>query len=177
MDIRFEYDAESVRRGVDILRPFAVDVSKTMRFRYPGELLEGGADISSMIENDERRYDASGMKDLLSHLWREKKDVLSNALAAYCETNDILLREEYFCAMTFYGSYGFYELPGNIFLNVALGKDVEFLFETMLHELLHIVMNDQLESLLYVEREKLVDDTFVAIWGSEFPLYEKQFSE
>ena len=58
-----------------------------------------------------------------------------------------------------------------------MGKGAEFLFETMLHELLHLVLSDRLEALSYIEREKLVDDTFVEIWGGEFPSYEKQFPE
>jgi len=41
------------------------------------------------------------------------------------------LHKEYSCFMTFYGSYRFYELPRSVFLNVAMGKDAEFLFETM----------------------------------------------
>ncbi|OIQ02304.1 MAG: hypothetical protein COZ86_03700 [Candidatus Moranbacteria bacterium CG_4_8_14_3_um_filter_41_13] len=176
MEIYFEYNDESVRRSIDILRPFLPGIPESMHFRYPEELL-AGKDNSSVIENDDHLYDASNMKNALAYLWREKRNVLSNALVAYCEKGGISLYEEYSCAMTFYGPYGFYELPCNIFLNVAMGKDVEFLFETMLHELLHIVLNNQLENLPYVEREKMVDNTFVKIWGDEFPSYEKQLFE
>lgn len=176
MEIYFEYNDKSVRRSIDILRPFLSDMPRVMPFRYPEELLNG-KDNSLVIEDDNHLYNASNMKNALVHLWREKKNVILNALVSYCEKGGISLCEEYSCVVTFYGPYGFYELPNSIFLNVAMGKDVEFLFETMLHELLHIVLNDQLEDLLYVEREKMVDNTFVKIWGDEFPSYRKQLFE
>ncbi len=72
MEIRFEYDTESVRRSIEILRPFATEVPEGMHFRYPKEFLDGG-DVALMVEDDERRYDASGMRDELDRFWREKK--------------------------------------------------------------------------------------------------------
>ncbi len=177
MEIRFFYDTKSVQKSVDILRPFAGHVPASMRFRYPEKLLEGGDIASAVLKADEDAYNPSKMRDALAHLWEEKKNVVLDSLMVYCERNNLSLYEEYFCALTFYGPYGFYELPDTVFLNVAMEKDADFLFETMLHELLHIVLGNQLESMEYMDREKLVDDTFVEIWGSEFPLYEKQFPE
>lgn len=177
MEIRFFYDVASVRKSIGILRPFAVDVPAAMRFRYPREFFTEGGDFSLVLESDEGNYDPSGMRDALVRLWKKRRVSILKSLETYCKKSGLPLHEEYFCSMTFYGPYGFYDLPDTVFVNVAMRKDVSFLFETMLHELLHIVLRDQLENREYVDREKLVDNTFVEIWGKEFPLYEKQFPE
>jgi hypothetical protein len=177
MEIQFFYDVESARKSIGILRPFAVDVPAAMRFRYPREFLAEGCDFSSVLESDEGNYDPSGMRDSLVRLWKKRRASILKSLETYCKKSGLPLREEYFCSMTFYGPYGFYDLPDTVFVNVAMGKDALFLFETMLHELLHVVLCDQLESKDYIDREKLVDNTFVEIWGEELPLYEKQFPE
>jgi len=72
MEIYFEYNDESVRRSINILRPFFPGIPEAMHFRYPEELLTG-KDNSSVIENDDHLYDASNMKNALAYLWGEKK--------------------------------------------------------------------------------------------------------
>ena len=79
----------------------------------------------------------------------------------------------YLCVITPYGPYGFYRTPDTIFVNVSK-RNVEQWFETLFHEMLHLILFEETQNKPWQESERIIDQTFVRVFGGLFPKYQVQ---
>ncbi|MDD5639424.1 MAG: hypothetical protein PHR47_01290 [Candidatus Pacebacteria bacterium] len=93
--------------------------------------------------------------------------------------NDLKLtkKDRYFCYLSLYGPQGQYEYPDMVDLRIVNEKDVREANETIIHELLHLLILNKVRrlSLDYETTEGLVDLFFVETRLSDiFPNYKVQ---
>ncbi len=156
-------------RSARIVRRLAPP-SAQMVFRMPPRIV-----TPAHIFCDVWRYHPIRRVAALRALWRERASHIVPPLRRYCAQRGIALGKEYRCFVTFYGPYGFYDLPRTIYVSVANDRSEEFLLETALHELLHIILRTVGERFCtHIDEERAVDALFRALWGDVFPNYEVQ---
>ncbi len=172
------FSAGNVSESVKVLKEIYQDLpSNRLYFYFPftEEELQSEKYINEQIERDSKKINIEVANKELSQFWNNNKDQMQKAF-------DILASEGstvfpvYRCNLTYYGTYGYYQTPDTIFVNISKGS-VEFWAETLLHELLHLVLYNQILNLSYKEAEIIVDRMFIRLFGSLFPNYQEQFTK
>jgi predicted SprT family Zn-dependent metalloprotease len=73
----------------------------------------------------------------------------------------------------FYGCYGYYDYPDKIFVNI--NAKIDFILETIIHELIHLFVYEKSQNMKYQEIENLVDSIIIKSGLKNiFTKYEKQ---
>lgn len=168
MKLFFTTNEKQLLKGVSIAGNFLEYLkSSGMYFRYPFAPNTPPAKIIQQIKIDYEQFSLASAKTELEKKWdSEQKRILIN-LDKFLKTEGVSLSDEYYCVVSVYGPYGFYETPNTIFLNVAEmnAKGVEFVFDTILHELLHLLFDDKIKDFSPEKKEEFVDNAFAKIFG------------
>ncbi|OGD32053.1 hypothetical protein A3C91_03960 [Candidatus Azambacteria bacterium RIFCSPHIGHO2_02_FULL_52_12] len=170
------FSVENVLESVKIVAELYPDLRLNglyYYFPFTDEQLHAKEYVKEQIKHDSRKIDIKSAAKELVQFWNNNKKQIQTALDILRNEGKIIL-SVYKCNLTFYGSYGYYYAPDTLFLNVSKGNS-EFWSETFLHELLHLVLYNEILSLPYNESEVIVDKIFIRLFGSMFPNYQKQF--
>ncbi len=131
-------------------------------------------DVQHQIRLDEEKYQIKNVQKTITTAWRKKEHDVFCALQQYNARHKTLtLHNRYDCFLTFYGCYGYYDAPRELFINVD--APIEDMLMTMVHELLHLCIYSTTTKMSYQETEQAVDDLFFkANLHKIFPHYTAQ---
>lgn len=161
MDIKFIFNKKDVQGEFSRLQSFLFKMRDNRipyYFPFTATNIKNHKYITNKIKKDinnlvyKRKY-LSTKKE-----WLKLKNIIINFLLA----NPVIkkygkLRSKYICIMTPYGPQGYYNPPNTIVVSIKLNKNSD-IFETIVHELIHLILYDRLKSFSYKKREKTVDD-------------------
>lgn len=172
MQIRFTDDPTELRESVDIAREFLDDESYRPKFfRYPFSDQDPEESVSVQIATDIVAFRPSLTTLVLQELWKVKGNELTSRLLVEAKRLGKKVRPEYTCVLTFYGPRGYYDPPETMYVNIA-ETPPETILATLLHELLHLVFEDDHTDQLDDDvLEEYIDALFRGIWGDLFPGY------
>lgn len=174
MDINFIYNQREILNSARIVQSFTDDLKHSGMFCViPPEFLTDNSELKRDIKICEKRIKPLEIKRQLEKKWRMQGGNIIDTLKDYASTHCIHLHNEYKCVLTFYGPYGYYEMPDIIYLNISKGS-YEFMLETILHELLHLALEKELVNKSALEREDKIDKVFIELFGDIFPDYHVQ---
>ncbi len=126
--------------------------------------------IKAQIKIDSDTFKFTEAVNSLHQSWEKfAPDIITklNTLSKDSVTNT------YICIPTFYGPYGYYYTPDTVYVNVTKGIPDEWI-ETLVHELLHLILEQEIKKLSHLEEERFIDKTFVELFGDIFPNYQVQ---
>lgn len=172
----FIFDIETIEKSILITKSFLDDLKKSgMYYYFPftAEQLLDKDQVLKIIQQDIDKNNITLKKEELENFWDIKKEKIIDIINDFSVEKNLTLLPEYFCVLTPYGPYGYYHTPNIIFLNTNKGE-TEFVIETALHEFLHLLLFETLSVMSDEGAEKLVDATFVKLFGEMFPNYKVQ---
>jgi hypothetical protein len=133
-----------------------------MFFYFPFESIKriSKEDVDKQILKDEKYFQIRKKLKILEKKWKQIESTVFDHLLKYNKKEKALnFRKEYECLLSFYGCYGYYNFPNEIFINVD--AKTEFIIETIIHELIHLMVYKNTRTKSYEEIEKIVDKIFV----------------
>lgn len=118
-------------------------------------------DIRSVVKNE---YNEEKYKEMAESIAEEISKNLKNIPESF-EQQGLKLEDEYNVILTLYGVGGSYSPPNNIVVNFRK-KDKDSLIKTILHEVIHISIEEWIQKygVSHWEKEKLVDLLFINIF-------------
>jgi hypothetical protein len=177
MKLKILYNSNEIKRQLPFIEKNVSHFKKNkMFFYFPFESLEkmSTKEIQEQICKDEKNFQIEKFKKKLEKEWNKKEKFIFEALKNYNDNENVFeFKKEYKCFLTFYGSYGYFEYPNIIFINVD--AKIEFIMETIVHELIHLLIFEKMKNKSYLEIEKKVDKIFINSGiGKIFPNYKIQ---
>jgi hypothetical protein len=133
-------------------------------------------DLKKQIDLDIKKKNFYEKVRLFEIEWNKINVEILSILDNYINKQNLSIQNEFFCNLTVYGPYGYYNKPNTIFVNIGTDKKIEFSIETLVHELLHLALekDTSFSSKEQTEKEKVVDSIFVKIFGKYFTNYHIQ---
>lgn len=174
MEIIFDNSVKSIKESINIVKEFIPFLSKSGMYFYFPFLLESDhiiPDESKQIKKDLNSFDIAKAKNQLESFWMDHKKVIIPSLDSLEIGKSI--NPAYTCVLTFYGPHGYYKIPNTVFINITKGTQ-EFWAETLIHELLHLVLFRQTEGKSREEVEKIIDQKILDLFSRIFPNYQPQ---
>ncbi len=162
MNIKFVFNEKSIRGEFSTLQMFLSKMqSNKIPYYFPF--------ITTNNEKN-RDYIARKIKEDMNNLLYKKRCVaakkewlkLKNPIINYLSINPIIkkhgkLRSKYVCIMTPYGPQGYYNPPHTIIVSIKLNK-ISNILETIMHELIHLILYEYLKRFSYRKQEKIIDN-------------------
>ena len=177
MKVNIIYDIEKVKNEIPFIRENVVYFEKNnMFFRFP-DIFEkeiNKDNIYKQICIDEEFFQIKKNESILKKEWQKKEDLIFRHLVFYNKIKKIFSFEKgYKCFLSFYGCYGYYRLPNEIYVNIDADKN--FIMETIVHELIHLLIYKEMNNKSFEEIEENVDNIFIESGlGKLFPKYKLQ---
>ena len=172
------FSVGNISESVKVLKELYQDLpSNDLHFYFPftAEELQSEKYINEQIEHDAEKINIEVANEEMINFWNDNKVKIQKAFDILTSEGEVIL-PIYKCNLTYYGTYGYYQTPDTIFVNISKGG-AEFWAETLLHELLHLVLYHRILNLPYEEAEIIVDKMFVRLFGVLFPNYREQFTK
>ncbi len=169
MNLIFCLSDECLLRSIFHAQQIARDAPKDLFMRLPET-----DNYREDIVQQRSAYRMRERSDAVVALWKNVEQRVKESLKLHCEQNALPLRADYTVILTTYGPYGSYEAPETIYASVVHDKGALFTLETVLHELLHLILSEKTKHLSYAETERYVDKTFLSLWRGIFPQYRAQ---
>jgi hypothetical protein len=147
-----------------------------MFFYFPFETISNSSIVDEQIKRDEKKFKIKESERKIINEWAKREDVIFDLLRKYNEKKECMdIKKEYQCFLTFYGCYGYYDYPDKIFVNI--NAEINFILETIIHELIHLFVYKRSSKMEYKKVENLVDSIFINSGLSNiFTKYKKQIS-
>ena len=177
MKVKIVYDINKIKNELFFIENNLAYFKKNkMFFYFPFESIKKTSDkkIIEQMHKDEKRFKIKKIKEKIEKKWEEKENSVFEYLYKYNKKGKNLeFENEYKCYLSFYGCYGYYDFPNEIFVNI--NAKIEFIIETIIHELIHLLIYKKTAKKPYQEIEKIVDEIFInSRLNMIFPKYEKQ---
>lgn len=161
MKVQIIYDKNQIKKELNFIKENIPHFEKNkMFFYFPFESILDNSIINEQIKNDEKKFKIREIEKKLLDEWTKKEKTVFDLLEKYNKKKKCLnIKKEYRCFLTFYGCYGYYDYPDKIFINVNV--EIDFILETIIHELIHLFVYEKANSMEYSEIENLVDSIFI----------------
>ncbi|PID52073.1 MAG: hypothetical protein CR972_03550 [Candidatus Moraniibacteriota bacterium] len=177
MKIRIIYSQERIAKELPFIQKHINHfIQNEMFFYFPfdAHTTLRGDDVRRQICSDEEKYQIKNTQKTLTTAWHKKERDVFYALQQYnTHHHTLTLCNDYNCFLTFYGCYGYYNAPHEIFINI--NAPIEDMLMTIVHELLHLCIYVKTAQMSYQETEQAVDDLFFkANLHKIFPHYTAQ---
>lgn len=173
MKISINFSDEELLRSVKIVEDFLPYLtSQGMFFYFPFTKTGDREAVLKQINKDMMTYSPKVFLVKLENLWQELAPEILNRLSKFIVNSNEKIFTDYFCWLTMYGPYGYYDQPNKVYVNITKGN-TEFMIETMLHEIIHLIVG-QSSVNLSENIEGTVDALFAATFGDIFPNYYVQ---
>lgn len=177
MKVRIIYNLNIIKKELLFIENSLACFKKNkMFFYFPFESIKkiNNKNINKQIYKDEKHFQIEKMKKILEKKWAEKEDLVFKCLYEYNQKEKILnFSKEYQCILSFYGCYGYYKPPNKIYVNI--NAKTKFIIETIIHELIHLLIYKNTKNKSYKDIEKLVDKIFIDSGLNKiFPDYKVQ---
>ncbi len=147
-----------------------------MFFYFPFKSVEkiDKTEINKQVEKDEKHFKIQKIQKNLEKKWVEKEELIFKHLKDYNKKENLFkIEKEYKCFLSFYGCYGYYNFPNEIYINI--NAKIEFMIETIIHELIHLLIYKKMNKKSYNEIENTVDKIFINSGLDKiFPEYKVQ---
>jgi hypothetical protein len=177
MEIKIFSDIPHVQKSLEVVEEILPSLnSRGYYFYYPFNQSDSEDAILKQIRVDqkEKKYDKKVESFLKKWVKIERKILGELDKFIFDQKNDTV--QELCCVLTMYGPYGYFYTPETIYVNLEQDKDIDFYVEVMLHESLHLILEKDAVYLnkSYIDKERIVDQTFVSLFGRYFPNYKVQ---
>ncbi len=177
MKIKIIYDKKQIKKELPFIERNIQHFKKNkMFFYFPFEpvAMKDNLMINKQIKKDEERLKIEQTKNKIINEWEKKEEIVFKLLREYNNIEKCMeIRGKYVCFLIFYGCYGYYDYPDKIFINI--NAKIEFILETIIHELIHLFVYQKSKNKEYHEIESLVDSIFINSGLNEiFSKYKKQ---
>lgn len=176
MNLNFTFDSSKILASIGIVHEFLLflrDSGMYHYFPFSDDDLTNSELVQAQVDRDAEHFQLGAATDELARYWESHAVAINNALAPYLAREGLTLEPSYTCALTCYGPYGYYYTPATVYVNITERTTDEHI-QTILHELLHLVLYERTKDLGGVELEHVIDCTFVEVFGEIFPDYRVQ---
>jgi len=169
--LEFDVSEKSIIDSAEIVKEFVSFLEEMkMYYYFPFSENADTDTIRTQIKKDSETFKYLEAEDGIKRSWEKYAPAIIPKLSSL--TNNARLNR-YRCVLTFYGPYGYYYTPDTIYINVTKCSPDEWI-ETLLHEMLHLILAEQIAGLEHLDEERLIDKTFVDLFGDIFPNYQVQ---
>lgn len=174
MNIKIHSDIPYIIKSLEVVEEIVPDLkSMGYYYYYPFNNLVPEDKIITQIRADiEEKKFIEKVESVIKEWGKIEKEVLDE-LRKFISDRKYVTTQELFCILTMYGPYGYFYTPQTVYVNIEQEKDVSFFLGVMLHESLHLILENDEHYLnkTYIEKEKEVDETFISLFGRYFPNY------
>ncbi len=169
--LHFDVSEKSIIESAEIVKEFIPFLEEMkMYYYFPFSQKSDFDNISTQIQKDSDTFKFVEAEKSIKESWKKYAPSIIPKLSIL--SNDTHL-DKYRCVLTFYGPYGYYYTPDTIYINITKCNPDEWV-ETLIHEMLHLILSEQIKKLTHLEEERFIDKTFVELFGDIFPNYEVQ---
>jgi hypothetical protein len=177
MKIQIIYDENQIKKELNFIEeciPYFKRNKMFFYFPFDNTSKKDSLIIDEQIKKDEEKFKIKSTKGKIVKAWEEKELAVLDLLEKYNKKNNCLdIKKEYKCFLMFYGCYGYYDYPDKIFVNI--NAKIDFILETIIHELIHLFVYEKSQNMKYQEIENLVDSIIIKSGLKNiFTKYEKQ---
>ncbi|MCD4706013.1 SprT-like domain-containing protein [bacterium] len=177
MKIKIIYNSNIMKKELLFIESNLAYFKKNkMFFYFPFESIKKTSDknIIKQIHKDEKHFQIEKIKKILEKQWAKKEKLVFNCLYKYNQKEKIFnIQKEYKCFLSFYGCYGYYNFSDEIYINI--NAKFEFIIETIIHELIHLLIYKNMNKKSYHQIEEKVDKIFIdSSLNKIFPDYKVQ---
>lgn len=177
MKIDIVYDTNRIKRELPFIASNIAYFEKNKMFSYFPFKIESNIDLDEIdrqIIKDENHFQITTLQNTICEEWAKKEALVFKYLNDFNKVVNVFeFENEYTCFLTFYGCYGYYDYPNEIYVNVDAKP--EFIIETIVHELIHLLIQKKMGMKPHQEIEEFVDDVFKSSGLAElFTNYESQ---
>jgi hypothetical protein len=171
LTLNFDVSEKSIIESAEIVKEFVSFLEEMkMYYYFPFSQNASTEDIKAQIKKDSVTFKIVEAEKNIKESWSKYAHSIIPKLSTLANGAHL---GRYRCALTFYGPYGYYYTPDTIYVNITKGTPDEWI-ETLLHELLHLIFSEKIESMEHLEEERFIDSTFVDLFGDIFPNYKVQ---
>lgn len=166
MVIRLITDAAKAREQLETLAEFKKTLPAVgMYFRYPA-VINVDADFGSEHFREKEKA--------IREAWEGRQEAIAAAVADVLRGYGISETADIRCYLVALGPYGYYNAPGEVFVNIW-DAATENILETIVHESLHLALTERTAGLSYEDTERFIDEQFMKGRLAEaFPGYVAQ---
>lgn len=174
MRVEIIYNVDKVKSELDFLKNnLSFFENNKMFYYFPFKKLEKEL-ISKQIKLDEKKFEIDKRVKLITKKWERVETAFFGYLKKIDKQNEFFNFENHYkCFLSFYGCYGYFRFPGQVYVNI--GADLDFVIETIAHELIHLLVYEKVENKSYEEIEVIVDKIMIdSEFKKLFPRYKIQ---
>lgn len=167
MKVEIIYKKSIIKKELDFIKKnISFFEQNEMFFYFPFKSVIS-EEREEQINVDEKKFSINETRLKISRKWKKLEGEVFVRLERYNKSNNCFLFEKkYECYLTFYGCYGYYHFPNRMFVNVVAKPD--FIIETIVHELIHLLIYKQTinKPADYVEKEveRIYDESGLKIF-------------
>jgi len=159
MHIKILYNTDKIKDQLPFIESQKDFLEKNgMFFYFPFDLKKDN--FAKQIEEDKKRFEVKHIEEILNKEINKKEALIFKYLKEYNSNIGLFeFVDEYTCFLSFYGCYGYYNFPNEIFVSVCAEPDL--IFETIIHELIHLLIYKKTKEKSHQEIESIVDSVFI----------------
>lgn len=170
-DLHFDDLEQSIVASAEIVKEFVSFLEEMKMFYYfPFTQNDSLEKIQAQIKIDSETFKYNEAVNNLKDSWEGYASSIIPKLTLLSNNTEV---HAYRCVPTFYGPYGYYYAPDTIYINITKGNSDEWI-ETLIHEILHLILSKEIKGMTHLEEERFIDATFVEHFGDIFPNYVVQ---
>jgi hypothetical protein len=169
--LEFDVSEKSIIESAEIVEesvPFLEEMK--MYYYFPFSENAGTETIRTQIKKDAETFKYLEAEEGIKRSWEKYTPGIIPKLITLSNGTQL---GKYRCVLTFYGPYGYYYTPDTIYINITKGNPDEWV-ETLVHEMLHLILAEKIMNMTHLEEERFIDATFVELFGDIFPNYKVQ---
>lgn len=169
--LNFDVSEESIIESAEIIKEFVPFLEEMkMYYYFPFSQKDTTDTIRTQIQKDSNTFKYVETEKSIKQGWEKyAPDIIPKLSTILSDSHP----NKYRCVLTFYGPYGYYYTPDTIYINVTKSSPDEWI-ETLVHEMLHLILSEKIEEMTHLEEERFIDATFIELFGSIFPNYKVQ---
>lgn len=170
-ELNFDASEKSILASAEIVKEFVSFLEDMkMYYYFPFTQNDSVEDIQTQIKIDSETFKFNEAVNNLKESWEKYSPDIIPKLTLLSNNTEVRTCR---CVPTFYGPYGYYYTPDTIYINITKGNSDEWI-ETLIHEMLHLILSEKIEGMAHLEEERFIDATFVEYFGEIFPNYVVQ---
>jgi len=169
MKFSVKYNKKSILKEISEIKEILPDIRKyNIKHYFP---FKDNTNIKEQIIKDEKRDNPLDKKKKVN-LWITKnKEEIEKVISSI--GFKVSKNKKFIIFLNLYGPEGYFYVPNIIIANIH-NKKIDFITETIIHELIHLLIEKKYKNKSYQEKEILVDNILVTNFKKIIPNYKPQ---